>query len=144
MNLLLALLFSLAARAETAAPPNIVGTWLFYEKVYNGQVMPEPPSATLRLHFDFYPNGVSSLYWWHEGDKDHCTRRGRYSMDGSTLVEEVTWVDPGNTPECADDPDMQMGRKTRTPISFRGADLAIRFQLNGDALDMVFKRTDSR
>jgi hypothetical protein len=130
--------------AAPAAQPTLVGHWVFFEKVYDGQEMPEPPTATLRMHFEFTAGGESRLYWWHEGDTDHCSRRGRYSVDGNTLVDEVTWVDPQNTRDCSDDPDMQPGRRTRTPFYFRGDNLAIRFQLDGSSLDMVWKKVEEK
>ncbi|MGZ3727916.1 MAG: hypothetical protein ACXVCG_01760 [Bdellovibrionota bacterium] len=122
--------------------PDVVGKWQFYKKVYQGQEMPEGPSAPLRMYFEFDASGNSSLYWWHEGDRDHCARKGRYLVNGDLLQDEVTWVDPKNTPECADDMDMQLGRKTKTPFYFRGADLAIRFQIAGEPLDLVWKKTE--
>ncbi len=139
--ILLALLSTLPAHAGDA--PSLVGKWTFYKKVFDGQEMPESPQASLRLHFDFSASGDSSLYWWHEGDTDHCAQKGRYHVEGQTLVDEITWVDPANTVDCSSDPDMQQGRTTRTPFYFRGDDLAIRFQINGDPLDMVWKRTEA-
>ena len=123
-----------------AADPSVVGHWFFYKKVYQGEDMLEPPGATLRLHFEFSAKGESFLYWWHEGAGDHCARRGQYTFNGGVLFDEIVWVDPKNSPECADDQDMQMGRKTKTPIHFIGDDLAIQFQLDGEPLDMVWKK----
>lgn len=139
---LLLLLFSGASLAADGAPPapGIAGHWQFYMKIYQGIEMPESPSATLRLHFEFSQDGVSRLYWWHEGDSDHCRREGRYRVEGSTLVDEVTWVDPENTFGCGSDPDMQLGRVTRTPFSFRADDLVLDFHLGDEPLYMVWKR----
>ena len=148
----LALLCLLAARPAAADPvtnpsspapapaPSLVGNWVYFEKVYNGQELPDPPSATLRMHFDFTAAGESSLYWWHEGDTDHCAQKGKYHVDGQFLVNEITWVDPANTMDCSSDPDMQLGKDTRTPFYFRGAFLALKFNLNDDSLDMVWKK----
>lgn len=123
-----------------AEDPSVVGHWFFYKKIYQGQEMPEPVNASLRLHFEFSAEGESFLYWWHEGDTDHCARKGRYHYEGGVLTDEIIWVDPKNTRECADDIDMQLGRKTRTPVHFIGDDLAIRFQIDGEPLDMVWKK----
>ena len=124
----------------TVPPRSLVGQWTFVAKIFDGETMPEGPHATLRLHFDFSAVGESSLYWWHEGDHDHCAQKGRYHVEGQTLVNEITWVDPANTEDCSSDPDMQLGRTTRTPFYFLGENLAIRFQLNGDPLDMVWNK----
>lgn len=123
------------------AGPGVQGQWVFYEKVYQGEVIPEGPSATLRMHFSFSPSGESHLWWWHEGEGDHCSRKGRYVAENGILRDEITWVDPANTPDCSDDLDMQLGRKTATPFYFRGADLALRFQLDNDSLDLIWKHT---
>lgn len=125
------------------AEPTLVGDWFFYNKYYAGQEMPEPPTATLRMYFHFSAKGESYLHWHHEGEGDHCARRGEYRIDGEYLVEKTTWVDPENTLSCAEDPDMQLGRVTRTHFYFRGDDLAIRFHLAGDPLDLLWKRVNT-
>lgn len=120
--------------------PGLHGQWRFYKKIFQGQEMPEPPSANLRMFFEFSPSGDSRLWWWREGENDRCQRRGKFSVEGNTLVDEVTWVDPENTPQCAQDPDMQPGKVTRTPFRFRGEDLSLELHLNGEPLEMVWRR----
>ncbi len=129
---------------EARASEPILGHWFFYKKIYLGHEMPEPPSATLRMHFEFEANGVSVLYWWHEGEGDFCRRRGKYSVQGSMLVDEVIWVDPDNSEKCSDDPDMQLGRKTKTPYYFRGPDLALKFHIGDEELDLVWKKLEEK
>jgi hypothetical protein len=141
IQLLIFLCLTSSARADDA--PQLVGRWQFYKKVFQGQEMPEPPSATLHLFFEFSPAGESSLTWWHDDGGDHCARKGKYVVANGELHDEIVWVDPKNTPDCADDMDMQLGRKTSTPIYFRGSDLAIRFQLDGEPLDMVWKKVNT-
>jgi hypothetical protein len=135
------LLVLLGMPSHAADIPSIVGNWLYYKKVYQGQEIPEGPSATLRLHFDFTGDGQSHLYWWHEGDSDHCSRTGKYHIDGTNLVEDNLVIDPANTQDCSSDPDMQAKPSATTPISFRGDDLVIQFHLNSDPLDFVWKKT---
>jgi hypothetical protein len=122
--------------------PSLVGHWQFYKKIYQGQEMPEGPSATLRLHFDFDKDGVSHLYWWHVGEGDHCYREGRYRLTGNILSEEVTWVSPANTYGCSDDPDMKLGRKTNSPVRFVGNEFVTTFHLGDEPLDLVWKKLD--
>jgi hypothetical protein len=142
------LLFATLVGSGTAfadfTPPVIVGHWLFYMKVYQGQEMPEPPQASLQMHFDFTAAGESTLSWRHTVDTDHCLRKAIYRIVGSVLEEEVVWLDPENTMDCSSDPDMQLGKKSRTPFYFRGNDLAIQFQINGEPLDMVWKRIPAK
>lgn len=139
--MIITLLALLHAPAFAADAPSIVGNWVYYKKIYQGQEMPEEPNATLRLHFDFTADGNSHLYWWHEGDSDHCSRTAKYHLDGANLVEESLVIDPKNTQDCGSDPDMQPKDKATTPISFNGDDLVIRFHLNTDPLDFVWKKT---
>lgn len=139
----LALLFLLAPFASAGVNPGtepVVGHWFFYKKLYQGQEMPEPPGATLRMHFEFLEGGESLLYWWHEGEGDHCKRKGKYYVEDGHIVDEVTWVDPENTMHCSQDPDMHLGRKTRTPYYFYGQDLALRFHLGDEPLDLIWKK----
>lgn len=133
--------FAFADAPPAVVPaPTVVGHWFFHMKLYQGHQMPEPPDATLRLHFAFREGGESELWWWHEGEGDHCRRRGTYTVEATNIVEETTWIDPANTPLCGQDPDMQLGRKTRTPYYFYGDDLALRFQLADEPLDVIWKR----
>ncbi len=118
----------------------VEGHWFFYKKIYQNHEMPEPPDATLRMHFEFSPQGESALYWWHEGEGDMCRRKGVYYVEEDQIVDKITWVDPANTRDCSQDPDMQLGRQTRTPFYFYGEDLAIRFHLGEENLDLVWKK----
>jgi hypothetical protein len=128
--------------AEAGAASAVEGHWFFYKKIYQKQEIPEPPGATLRMHFEFSPAGESSLYWWHEGEGDYCRRTGKYAVDGGHIVDEVTWVDPRNSKHCGQDPDMQLGRRTRSSFYFHGPDLAIRFHLGDEPLDLVWKKIE--
>ena len=129
-----------AAFGDFEQKVSIVGRWQFYKKIYHGQEMPEGPEATLRLFYEFSPNGESHLWWWHEGDRDHCSRKGYYQIKDGFLEERVFWVDPQNSIDCSSDPDMQPHRFTRTPIFFLGEDFALQFHLGEDELDLVWKR----
>lgn len=139
---ILLFLIALLPRPSMAEAPSIEGHWIFYKKIYLGQEIPEHPGATLRMHFEFSAAGESLLYWWHEGEDDLCRRRGEYSVEDGYLLERVTWVDPENAPHCSRDPDMQPGNSTRTPFYFHGRDLAIRFHLGNEPLDLVWKKIE--
>jgi len=141
-RLLLLLTVVVTCLPSLASASVLDGHWFFYKKIYQNQHMPEPPSATLRMHFEFSPEGESTLYWWHEGEGDYCHRKGRYLVEKDQLVDEVTWLDPKNTHFCGNDPDMQLGRRTRTPFYFSGPDLALRFHLGDENLDFVWKKIE--
>jgi hypothetical protein len=140
---LLLLLFSSSAMAQDVAlsPKDLVGTWRYYKKIYAGQVIPELPDATLRLFFSFYADGTDRLIWTHENQWDWCERSGVYSVEKNFLLDEVTWVNPRNSRECARDPDMQPGRKAITPISISAeGDLEIHLFIGDEPLIMVWKK----
>lgn len=124
------------------AQASIVGHWFYYEKIYRGQLMPEPPESTLRLHFRFSATGESQLTWWHEGSPEFCERKGSYSVENNLLIDTVIWLNPANSHECSADPDMQLGRVTKTPISFEGPDLFLHLHIGDDPLIYVWKRLD--
>jgi hypothetical protein len=137
MSLLLTLLLTLSA---AAADSTIVGHWLYYKKIFRDIPMPEPPHAPLRLRFDFFPDGTNRLYWWREGQGDWCERMGKYRLEDGILEDKVTWVNPRNSAECARDPDMQLGRVTRTPVTFVDGDFHLHLHLGDDPLCMSGKR----
>ena len=145
-TLLFFLLFvgGLSAQAMGNPTERILGKWFFYKKIYQNIEMPEPPEATLRLFFEFFPDGTDHLYWTHVGENDICERKGKYRLTnnstGFTLSDEILWVNPKNSGECSRDPDMQVGRKTNTPASFMGNDFALHLDLGGDPLIYVWKK----
>lgn len=132
---------SASAFSGVRFPEKIVGHWLYYKKIYRGVEMPEPPEATLRLHFEFFSDGTDRLYWWHEGEGDLCERRGAWTMAGNTLHDRVTWVNPQNSVGCGRDPDMQVGRETASPVSFsENGDFLLYLVLGDDPLVYVWKK----
>jgi hypothetical protein len=58
-------------------------------------------------------------------------------------VDKVVWVNPKNHFTCSRDPDMQLGRVTRTPFRFVGGDLQLALPLGDDTLIYVWKRVVS-
>jgi hypothetical protein len=137
--LLCLMLLPFGAQASGASP---VGHWLFYKKIYQGMEIPEPPGATLRLHFEFRADGASRLYWWHEGELDRCAREGRYFVENGVIVEEATRVDPENHPVCGRDPDMREGKVSRIPFRLDGKDLYLYLPLADDTLVYVWERIE--
>ncbi|HEY8278786.1 MAG TPA: hypothetical protein VIH99_04140 [Bdellovibrionota bacterium] len=136
------LVFLMCTAGSAGAEPLLVGKWAYFMKVYQGQDMPEPPDAILRLRFEFQADGTSRLYWWHEGENYHCERRGLYYVEGSELVDEVVWVNPANSYGCDRDPDMQQGRLTRTAFSIRDGNLRLQIPFAEEELTYVWKRVE--
>lgn len=120
----------------------LVGHWFYFKKIYQGREMLEPPEATLRLHYKFFADGTSRLYWWHDGEQDRCEREGRYHLENGTIVEEALNVDPGNHPFCSRDPDMQEGRVTRTRFEMVEGNLHLYLPFADDFLVYVWKKIE--
>lgn len=134
------LLFFFLLSPLAIADDKPVGRWAYFMKVYRGQDMPEGPEDTLRLRYELTAEGKSHLYWWHEGEHDHCHRRGSYTIEEEKIHDQTEWVDPENTPECAKDPDMQENRLTKTPFSFRDGNLMLHLQLGEEEIFYVWRR----
>jgi len=134
--LVLSLFFNIALAEEQT----IIGQWFYIAKIYQGIEIPEHPESTLRLHFDFSVDGQSRLYWWHQNEGDFCERIGKYRIEAGNLVDEVTWINPKNSPGCGLDPDMQLGRVTTTAISFRGSELLLHLYIGNEPLIYVWKK----
>ncbi len=138
--MLLALLLGIFSIAGTGDLSGIEGHWFFYKKIFKGTEMPEPPSATLRLHFEFYGDGTNKLYWWHEGENDLCTRWGKYTWDGQWLNDEIVKVDPKNHPSCSRDPDMQLGKISKSPVWIENGELKLLLHIGDDDLIYVWRK----
>lgn len=120
--------------------PSPVGHWFYVMKIYRGHEMPEPPEASLRLHYEFRADGSSRLYWWHEGEADLCEREGRYRIEDGFIVEQALKVNPRNHPSCSRDPDMQEGRITRTRYELINGRLHLHLPLADEFLIYVWKK----
>lgn len=140
LGILLAVSGVLFVAMDARAEDTVVGHWAYFMKVYKGEEIPETPEDTLRLRYELKPDGASRLYWWHEGERDHCQRTGKYKIEDSILVDQTEWVDPANTQLCSQDPDMQPGKVTRTPFKFTDGNLVIRLQLGEEELFYVWRR----
>lgn len=118
----------------------VYGSWFYVAKIIDGTRVPEPESATLRLFFEYFPNQGSRLYWYHLGENDWCERRGNYVTRAGHIYDEVTWVNPNNSRQCASDPDMQHGRYTRTRYEIVDGELHLFFQVGEIQLIMVWQK----
>ena len=96
------------------------------------------PNPDLNLRFTFFDAGTERLYW-DRGGPEFCERFAHYKIQGSILQQEIYAINPGNAAECAKDPDMQLGKKTATKMSFSSNELFLFFQLGEEELIYVFK-----
>jgi hypothetical protein len=133
---LICIFIGTGARAENSA---LVGHWGYFMKLIKGQEDPQTPQDTLRLRYFLEADGASRLFWWHEGEHDHCERRGHYTVEGDLLLDQTEWVDPANTETCSQDTDMQSGKLTKIPFTLKNGNLLTRIQLGEDELFYVWK-----
>jgi hypothetical protein len=131
-----------AAQGEAMAsgPAPWLGTWLYKKLYFREQTMP-PMNPNLRLYFEFREDGTDRVYWRYEGEAGFCERLGRYRFEEGVLIDEITWVNPANAPGCSRDPDMQEGRKTRTPAEVHDSgEFWLHLSLSGEDLVYIFER----
>lgn len=84
------------------------GTWQYYAYRYRGAVLPSAdPSLVMR--FQFKSSGTDDLSWKNDSGI-FCERRATYSAINGEINEDVTWINPKNSAECASDPNMQIGQ----------------------------------
>lgn len=138
--LILTLMIPFFARANET--PWIVGNWEYFMKVYQNVEMPKSPNDPNYLKFDFTLEGQSRLYWGNTELKTHCNRLGEYKLEGELLVDKVTWVDPENTFGCGNDPDMQLGKVTRTAVFQKNGFFYLVLNLGNEPLYYVWKKRE--
>jgi hypothetical protein len=130
--------FSAQAAASSALRDSLIGEWKLQRMVHQGQPIPLP-NPDLNLRFTFSTGGIERLYW-DRGGSEFCERFAHYQLENSFLQQEVYAINPANAAECAKDPDMQMGKKTKTKMKLSGKELYLYFQLGEEELIYVLGR----
>lgn len=142
---LISLLFAVFILAPKAvADVSIVGNWQYDGFFYEGNRYPNP-NPKLVLTFTFNADGSERLYWARSGEKGFCERKGTYLITGDTLEQNATWINPDNDASCAQDPDMQMGQKTKNQFSLGpdGKELNIHMDIDGKPFIYILKQITS-
>lgn len=120
----------------------LLGTWQYDGFFYDNHRYPNP-NPNLILRFTFEPNGVSRLKWYRKDENGFCERLADYKIhDGDFLNQKVTWINPGNAPDCGKDPDMQMGKESDNRFSIQDGELSLHFELNGKEFLYILRRCD--
>lgn len=136
VGLLLIGLMALSAQAEP--PRSLKGEWRFSEMIYRGQIMPLP-NPDLNLTWTFFENGTERLYWGRKGESSFCERFAHYELRDDKIIETVFAVNPQNGIECANDPDMQVGRQTSNTIEIKNNQIHFHMQMGDEELIYVLK-----
>lgn len=140
--MLIFLIFSVKSHSQTQKDLNIVGQWKFTSVIYREEVRP-PFNPHLNLYFEFFTTGTNRLWWNRSNEEGFCERFGLYNVIESQLHDHVVWVNPNNSAECAKDTDMQLGRKSITPIENKNGKLYMEFYIGEEILKYIFEKINN-
>jgi hypothetical protein len=128
-----------AMAADVNDNAQIYGTWLHYRVIYKG-VERDPFNPDLKLTYTFNSDGTDRLFWNRKGEEQRfCERQGNYTYENQILEDQVKWVNPANASECAQDPDMQLGKITKTPVVLKNGDMHLTMRLGEEELIYIWK-----
>jgi hypothetical protein len=139
---LLSLLSPLGLFAQTPiSATELSGAWQYYGFEYEGNFY-APVDKEIELKFVFVDEQMLRLFWtWSNNKEAFCDRYANYSLKESRLTQEVIWVNPKNTSECAKDPDMRVGTKTENDLTLVSAtELRLHLSLGGKPLLYFLRR----
>jgi hypothetical protein len=139
LKLFLFFIFSISAHAANIQNGELVGRWKFNSLIYRGEERP-PFNPHLNLYFEFYETGTNRLMWNRNNEEGFCERFGFYKLSENKLIDEVVWVNPNNSQDCSKDTDMQLGRKSSTPIELKNGNLQLKFYIGDEPLIYIFER----
>lgn len=117
----------------------LLGTWLFSGLLISGEWSP-PLNPNLVMEFEFYKDGVSRLKYYRKDEEGTCERRALFEYDEQILVQKVTWLSKENGPRCAEDPDMQMGSETWTPVRIVENQMHMELQVGEETVILVWDK----
>lgn len=138
-RILFLLMCGLGNPAFASDDSKIAGIWKYDGFFYDGHRYSNP-NPDLDLTFTFFSTGVSRLHWVRSNSDVFCERFATFEIAGKQISQSVFWVNPRNAMECAQDPDMQTGRKTTTEFSISNAEVRFLFDLNGKPFEYILKR----
>lgn len=132
--------FAVIATLPAYAQENryLQGEWHLEGMIYRGHKVP-PLNPNLNLRWNFFDNGTERLYWSRQGENGFCERFANYQVQDGYITEKVFSMNPANNPECAQDPDMQLGRETKTKIEIQIQQILLHLQLGDEELIYVLK-----
>ena len=115
------------------------GIWSYDGYVYQNIRYPNP-NPTLHVEFDFFSKELISLKWYRDGENSFCQRIATYDLKKQILQQNIIWVNPRNTIECASDPDMQLNKKTFNKLVQFKNEMHLYLELNGSDFIYILKK----
>lgn len=128
-----------SVQAAAPSPATIFGVWKYSELIYRGQILPLP-NPDLNLTWTFFDNGTERLHWTEKGETSFCERFAHYELRDDKIFETVFAINPRNGPECAKDPDMQVGRETSNKIEIQERQILFHMQMGDEEVVYILKK----
>lgn len=98
------------------------------------------PSEELQMFFTFENDSTNEIFYYRTNQNGSCKRQARYSIRDNILVQKVIAVDENNADFCGQDPDMQLGFESETPIDIVDGQLQLTLPLGEETLTYVWQR----
>lgn len=118
----------------------LIGIWLYTSLIYQGHPMP-PLDETLQMYFIFNNENENQLFYHHTNREGQCRRTAKYSYSENKMYQKIVDVDTGNASECAEDPDMQLGRESISDLKVTGNCMYLELPLGDETLTYVWQKT---
>lgn len=123
------------------AEPKLLGGWRLVQMIYRGKPIPLI-NPDLYLSWTFFKNRTERLYW-DRGTPEFCERFAKFSVEAGKLHEETFALNPQNAADCAQDPDMQMGKSTDTKIQILDRSVQLVVPMGDEELIYVLRQISS-
>lgn len=121
---------------------HLIGIWLYTSLIYQGVPYPRP-DTNLQMYFIFNTETENQLFYYRNSETGHCKRTAHYFFEQNKIYQTVTNVDSTNAPECADDPDMQLGRESISDLEVTESCMYLTLPLGDETLTYVWQKADS-
>jgi hypothetical protein len=120
---------------------HLIGIWIYTSLIYQGMPYPRP-DANLQMQFVFNSESENQIHYFRKNEPGHCERTAKYVFKDNKLYQKVISVDPSNSPECADDPDMQIGRESESDLEVYENCMYLTLPLGEETLTYVWQKAD--
>lgn len=118
----------------------LLGLWFFTAIIYQGQLQPKP-NPFLQMTWVFEADS-NTLRYWRLDAPGFCERTALHGWDPhlQVLRQTITHAHKDNNAECAQDPDMRVGRSSESAVTVSGDVLHLNVPLGEERLTLRFDR----
>ncbi len=117
----------------------LIGMWLYTSLIYNHNPIPRPDND-LQMYFTFVSESENEIFYYRKSQPGFCKRLASYRIEQNYLIQKITATDSKNADFCADDPDMQLGRESKTEFSVNDQTLLLHLPLGDEILTFVWTK----